>query len=351
MPSLINPFADDSIFGMIPLTQSMMLVPNTYGYLGPKNIFNFEGVPGDTVSVEMMNGIIQILESKPRGTSEPNQAKQEKRSGVILSIPHIPSEDQIRPNEIKNTRAFGSTNQLEQASTVMNRKLIKNHRNYEVTWEFLGWGALKGKIIDADGVTELADFYKAFDVDKKIINFELDNPDSNVSEKCRALTDHVEDNLLGDAMTGVRCPCSPEFFDALIAHPNVEKFYLNHSASVKLTGVGSKDVFTFENITFERYRGRGPLPSGEIKRFIDMGKGHAYPEGTFETFKGAWGSGEFMDTVNSDGVPIYVRQELLKFNKGIDLYFESNPLPYCSRPGVLVEVWAYDPDHPFMAEE
>lgn len=341
---IVNPYADDSIFGMIPLTQAMMLVPNTYGYLGPKNIFSFEGVPGDSVSVEMMNGIIQILESKPRGTSEPNQAKQEKRSGVILSIPHIPSEDQIRPKEIKNVRAFGSTNQLEQASTVMNGKLIKNHRNYEITWEFLSWGALKGKIIDADGVTELADFYKAFDVTKKRINFELDNSDTDVVAKCKELTDHIEDNLLGDTMTGVRCPCSPEFFDSLVSHRNVEKFYLNHAAAVELGGPGSKDSFTFKGITFERYRGRGPLPDGEIKRFIDIGKGHAYPEGTFETFKGAWGSGEFMDTINSNGVPIYVLQEPLKFNKGIDLYFESNPLPYCSRPGVLVEVLRSEAD-------
>lgn len=336
MGLIINPFEDDSIFGVVPLTQAISLVPNTYGYLTKRNIFNFTGVAADSVVIEMMNNVLQLLPSKERGGNS-NQAKQEKRSAVSLKIPHIPLEDFIRPSEFKGIRAFGTDNQLEHASNVMLRKLEKNHRSYEVTWEFLYWGAMKGVVIDGDGETILANLFNAFNVTKKVINFELDNPESNIEEKCYELTSHIEDNLYGDVMTGVRCAVSPEFFADFIKHPNVEKFYLNHAEALKLIGNPRKG-FTFAGVTFEEYRGRAPLASGEIKRFIDIGKGHAYPEGTYETFGGAYGPGDFMDTADTEGIAIYARQEPLRFNKGVDLYFESNPLPYVTRPGVLVEV-------------
>ena len=55
------------------------------------------------------------------------------------------------------------------------------------------------------------------------------------------------------------------------------------------------------------------------------------------TFKTALAPGEFMDTVNTEGEWLYARQEMKDFNRGVDLWIESNQLPYCTRPKLLVK--------------
>ena len=48
----------------------------------------------------------------------------------------------------------------------------------------------------------------------------------------------------------------------------------------------------------------------------------------------------FNETVNTLGLPIYAKQESRKFDRGTDLHTQSNPLPLCLRPSVLVKVTA-----------
>ncbi|HNN17418.1 MAG TPA: major capsid protein, partial [Giesbergeria sp.] len=36
--------------------------------------------------------------------------------------------------------------------------------------------------------------------------------------------------------------------------------------------------------------------------------------------------------------PLYAKQEPRKFDRGTDLHTQSNPLPMCHRPGVLVKL-------------
>ena len=49
---------------------------------------------------------------------------------------------------------------------------------------------------------------------------------------------------------------------------------------------------------------------------------------------------DFNETVNTLGQPLYAKQEPRKFERGTDLHTQSNPLPMCHRPGVLVKLTA-----------
>ncbi|MBE0660736.1 MAG: major capsid protein, partial [Bryobacteraceae bacterium] len=44
------------------------------------------------------------------------------------------------------------------------------------------------------------------------------------------------------------------------------------------------------------------------------------------------------ETANTLGLPLYAKQEPRKFGRGTDLHSQSNPLPICHRPEVLVKV-------------
>ena len=49
---------------------------------------------------------------------------------------------------------------------------------------------------------------------------------------------------------------------------------------------------------------------------------------------------DFNETANTLGQALYAKQEPRKFDRGTDLHTQSNPLPMCHRPGVLIKLTA-----------
>ncbi len=64
----------------------------------------------------------------------------------------------------------------------------------------------------------------------------------------------------------------------------------------------------------------------------------AFPLGTVDTFGTYIAPADFNETVNTLGQVLYAKQEPRKFERGTDLHTQSNPLPMCHRPGVLVKL-------------
>jgi hypothetical protein len=104
------------------------------------------------------------------------------------------------------------------------------------------------------------------------------------------------------------------------------------------TGGDIRKGFSYGGIIFEEYRGTATDASGNARKFIADGEGHCFPQGTMDTFKTIYAPADFIETVNTIGIPLYAKQEARKFNQGIDLHMQSNPLPMCFRPGVLVKL-------------
>ena len=101
--------------------------------------------------------------------------------------------------------------------------------------------------------------------------------------------------------------------------------------------------FTYGGITFKEYRGKAVARIGEnvvVRRFIEAGEAHAFPAGTIDTFGTYFAPADFNETVNTLGLSLYAKQEPRKFDRGTDLHTQSNPLPMCHRPGVLVKLVA-----------
>lgn len=336
---MLNPFDQSDAFTIVGLTQSVNLIPNEYGRLLRGGLFGDQPIRTTTVIIERQGDSLVLLPSMPRGGSG-SQATHGKRNLISLVVPHIPLTDVIRPQDFAGVREFGSEASLKTLASVMTKYLIENKRKFNITWEFLMWGAIKGLIIDGDGETVLEDLFERFKFVPQEFSFELDNPGTDVRAKCRDLRRYMEENLLGDTMTGIHMFVSKEFFDALTGHPNVEKYFLNWAESAQALGRASSKEFVFEGILFEEFGGRAATASGSNIRFIEAGEGHAIPEGTMNTFKTALAPGEFMDTVNTEGEWLYARQAMKDFNRGVDLWFESNPLPYCARPNLLVKCYA-----------
>ena len=209
---------------------------------------------------------------------------------------------------------------------------------HAITLEHLRMGALKGVILDADG-TALVDLYDEFEIQPKEVSFALGTAGTDVKKKCLEVLRHIEDNLRGEYMTAVHALVSPEFFDALTSHSKVKEAYERWQDGLGLRA-DMRAGFTFAGITFEEYRGQATDPDGNVRRFIAQNTGHCFPLGTSETFSTYFAPADFNETVNTLGKPLYAKQEPRRFDRGTDLHTQSNPLPMCHRPGVLVKISA-----------
>lgn len=331
-----NPFTNPA-FSMASLTAAINLLPNRYGRLEQLGLFVPRPVIHRHVIVEEMHGVLNLLPTQPPG-SPGTVGTQGKRKVRSFIVPHIPHDDVVLPEEVQGIRAFGAENQTEAISGVMARKLDTMRNKHAITLEHLRMGALKGQILDADG-SVIYDLFAEFNVTQVTVNFLLGTATTKVKTKCNEVLRSVEKNLMGEVATGVRVLCSPTFFDALTSHDNVEKAFAFYQQGAALVD-DTRNGFRFGGLTFEEYVGFATDAAGVVRKFIPDGEALAFPEGTMDTFGTYFAPADFNETVNTLGQPLYAKQEPRKFDRGTDLHTQSNPLPMCHRPGVLVKLTA-----------
>ena len=335
---ILNPFEADNAFNVADLTQAIQILPNNYGRCRELNLFPGRGITQRTVIIEEENGVLNLLPTRPDGAPG-TQNRMGKRKVRSFVVPHIPLDDIIRPDEFAGVREFGTQNQTRTLQTVMNNHLQTGRNKFGITIEHMRMGALKGHILDADG-TELFDLYTEFGVSENSVDFVFGTTTTNIAAKCRTVLRLIEANLKGETMTGVRCLVDATFFDALIGHPKVEQFYVNWQAAASISGSDPRKGFTFGGITFEEYVGSATDMDGNTRLFIASKTGHAFPMGTMNTFSTIYAPASFLETVNTIGQEIYAKQAIEKFGRWIDVHMQSNALPMCARPSVLVRVYS-----------
>jgi hypothetical protein len=262
--------------------------------------------------------------------------KRGKRTVRSFTVPHIPHDDVVLPEEVQGIRAFGSEDSTQAYAQVLATHLQNMRNKHAITLEHLRMGALKGVILDADGST-LFDLYSEFGITAKSVNFQLGTATTDVKKKCIEVLRHVEDNLKGEVMSRVHVLVSAEFFDALTSHPKVIEAYQRWQDGAALRD-DMRVGFPFGGLLFEEYRGVATDADGNARRFIAANEGHCFPLGTLGTFTTYFAPADFNETANTLGQPLYAKQEPRKFERGTDLHTQSNPLPMCLRPAVLVKL-------------
>lgn len=330
---MLNPFSNDA-FNMVALTAAINKIPNNYGRLEQLSLMSPEGVRTRTILIEEMSGVLNLLPTMPVGApgSLGTQGKRKVRSFVI---PHIPHDDVVLPEEVQGLRAFGSENELEALSNLIAKKLQNMRNKHAITLEHLRMGALKGVILDADAST-IYDLYSEFGITQKTVNFALSTNTTEVISKVLEVKRHIEDNLRGEFMTGIMCLCSQGFFDALTTHSKVKEAYQRWQNGQILFS-DNRTNFSFGGIVFEEYRGQATDAGGTVRKFIADDEAHFFPLGTASTFRTYYSPADFNETANTLGLPLYAKQAPRKFERGTDIHTQSNPLPICLRPEVLVK--------------
>jgi len=332
---LLNPFAADS-FNLWHMGAAINRLPNNYGRLREMNLFPEEGVRGHEIVIDEKDGKLNLLSTLPLG-SPGQKSSRGTRKARAFTIPHIPYDDLILPTEYANIRAFGTESSTEPFTRIMNNHLQSARNKHAITLEYLRMGALKGLIYDSDGSTVIYDLYKEFVITQKTINFALNNASTEVVLKCLEVKRHIEKYLQGEIMSSIRVLVDKDFYDALVTHTKVTAAYARWRDG-ELLRSDMRKGFPFADLIFEEYEGYAPDAAGVVRKFIASKHAIAFPLGTQTTFKTFFAPADFIETANTLGRPLYAKSEPQEFNRGVKIHTQSNPLPLCTRPEIVVEL-------------
>ncbi|PLR61149.1 major capsid protein E [Pseudomonas sp. QC2] len=316
---------EDDAFSVSSLTAAINDQEYLPGRISSLGLFREEGISTITVQIEKDGDTLALVPAGERGTSG-LVVGATKRHLIPFNTVHLPERFTIKADEIQGIRAFGSRTELQSVQDVVNKRLAKARRQLDATHEFQRMGALNGQVLDADGKTVLLDIYKTFGVSRKKLRMELNNPDTKVRVKCGEALDMQEDALGSITSTGSRALCGKTFWNELITHKSVEETYLNTQQAAALRG-DARESFEFGGIVWERYRGKVAGIS-----FVHDDKALLIPEGVPDLYISSFAPADYMETVNTQGIPYYSKIEPLPFNKGVAGEAQSNPLHLCTRP-------------------
>jgi len=326
---------DQSAFSALSLAARINnpeIIPFVPRRLDDLGLFTAEPITTDKVMIERYNGKLQLVPTSPRG-APPERNLSEKRDARVFRVPQIQLEDRILADEVLGVRAFGMQSELQTVMSAADRRWRTMFNSIDATREHLRMGALKGKILDSNGSTELFDLFAEFNVSQASeIDFALGTATTNVRGKCSQVIRLIEDALEDAPYQGVHGFVSSQFMDALADHSKVKDAWERWQNGEALRMRTARRMFFYGGIMFEEYRGK----VGGVD-FIADNKATFFPVGVPGLFQEYFAPADFVETVNTPGLPRYAKVAPdAKYNRYVDLLTQSNPLPMCTRPNVLI---------------
>ncbi|WP_085683155.1 MULTISPECIES: major capsid protein [unclassified Pseudomonas] len=316
---------EDDAFSVPSLTAAINEQEYLPGRISSLGLFREEGTTNLTVQVEKDGDTLALVPAGERGSSG-LVVGGSKRNLIPFNTVHLPERFTIKADEIQGIRAFGTRTELQSVQDVVNRRLAKARRQLDATHEFQRMGALNGQILDADGKTVLLDIYKSFGVNRQKMPMGLNDPEADLRVNAGEALDMQADALGSVTSSGSRAFCGKNFWNKLVSHKSVKQTYLNTLQAASLRG-DARESFEFGGIVWERYRGK---VAGVL--FVHDDKALLVPEGVPDLYISVFAPADYMETVNTEGLPYYSKLEPLPFNKGVAGEAQSNPLHLCTRP-------------------
>lgn len=322
-------FSTTSLSGMV---EKMDYTPQLLGSL---NIFEPEPVRTRSIFVDRTEGGLTLIPTSADG-APPDVLGKDNRDAVSLRTTRLAKRFTLNAHELDGIRAFGSESELAGVQREYGRRMGRIRNDMDVTHEHHRLGALQGVLLDADGSTVIYDYSSEFnEAIPAAVSFELDVANTDVHKLCKGISRGMARSGKGSlAGASIHALAGDDFYDALVSHPNVEKFYLQQQAANSLREAQGQifESFRVGGITFHNYRGTDDnstvaIPTAEAKFF---------PVGARDVFKVAYSPLEALGFVNTPGQSVYAMnipdRERNMWTKG-EIY--SYPLFMCQQPRVL----------------
>ncbi|CDZ43091.1 Phage protein GP20 [Neorhizobium galegae bv. officinalis] len=294
-----------------------------------------------TIAIVDRNGTLTLIPTSPTGAPPeeliPKGAKVRTMEAVRLA-----KGSTIYAIELAGIAALPMDEQTVEVADEVASRTAQITDDLELTWEHMRFGAIQGKVLDADGTTVLVDWFSFWGIAEPTeINFALNVDATDVRKKCRDLKRQMQKAGKGiwTPNTKVGALVGDTFFDMLVNHPQIKETKIGTERAPTLENIEGYSSIEIEGIVFINYRGT----DDDSTIAVGTEKARFFPIGARNAFQVGWApASEFKPYLNKRG------QEkvglLLSDTSGRDEWdrveIYSYPLYIATRPEMLLRARA-----------
>ncbi len=286
---------------------------------------NAEPVMGNTATLKIQKGAGIVLKSILPGADRLIKDLDDVYE-ITIKLPRFGLEETILPHEINEFESLEGKDKVEAVSKKIT-SIYKEHKDdYMTTIEFMSVGALFGKVVDGAGKI-LFEFRST----ATPIEFKGKDIDVALNEIDDALVDELGKEVPYEIL------CSKEFFDSVVAKEKADG-NLGKDGPSSYIDENGKRILVAGGKKFIPYRASYKDENGNTKKFIGTRKAIVIPKSE-KVYKVVYGRADHTQAMKSAPKMFFAAApEELEKGKGWVLATETKIIPYCTRPGALINL-------------
>jgi hypothetical protein len=334
---LVTDVFDQNAWGVVEFQEDVVeRVDHKPQLLGELGIFEPVYSRSQSIAIADKNRQLTLIPTSEIG-APPEEMVPEGAKVRLFSASRLAKGSTIYAIEMAGVTALPFDLQTKEVAEEATDRTGQILDDLELTWEHMRFGAIQGKVMDADGTTVLINWYSEWGIaPPNEVNFSLGTAGTDVRKKCRDVKRAMQKAAKGvwTPATRVACICGDTFFDKLVNHTQIKETKLGTERAVMLENIEGYSAIEIEGITFINYQGT----DDDSSIAIDTDKARFFPVGARGAFKvGFAPANEFKPYLNQKAREYYGL--LLADPSGreawdrVELY--SYPIMICTRPEML----------------
>lgn len=326
---------NNDAFSVTSLVGVINDIPEIPTQIGDEGLFEEYGISTTIVFLQRTGSGVSLVPAQARGGPGQPPARRDRKR-IPVEILHLPQSGGIDADQVQGVVGDNTESEVAQVSDLVRDELKRMKDDMDLTKEHLRIGAIKGKVMDADGVTELYDLYEIMGFTQEVVPFNIDNPASAADPKLMAqnLRELIRKKLGGKSFKGIMIRASLTWFQKFTLHNNMKKAWeLWNAGQYNRVDQTQADFVWLGDIIIRIYS--GGTDQGD---FIPEDTAYAYPLGVAGLFKTAYGPANYIETVNKKGLPYYAKAKVRDFETGVDFQAQANPFMYNTLPETVIKL-------------
>lgn len=321
-------------------------VPQT---LGRMQIFDPEPLDTPIVHLYEEDNVIRLVPTTERGTPDIRQIRDVGRLRALKTT-GLRQIDTVRAGELIGVAnmALPETIRARNLANLVTKRTSKMKSNLEMTKELHRFGAIQGKLLDADGTTVIADFFDIFGIAAPAL-VEIDFPNIPEEQLLQLFQDTFLRPIVIALQDGGRATpnmylaslCGDGWWAKLMTHPGFRKIYELQLQAQAVARAANPLVVPnmWMEVDFAGVRWINYMGTRNNAIAVPFNECRFFPVGATDVFKAYWAPGETLLDIDQPGRPEYlylqpdVREQMPSH---MDVVLRSYPLYACIFPKALM---------------